>query len=372
MTPRAESPPASPRVATPIVVPRTVVTPTDATSVDEILARARVDLGAGRFADAARGFDRVTALDPDGSRAEEAWFDAAAAHDQLGDLDGATARYEETARRYPGDPLAREALVRSVRLLSYLERWPEAGRTADALMARVSELTSLDRVAVYAGKALSLIFSGQPDAAEYFIGKGRDVVDAERLDAAGALPRDLASLYFALGELRRIRGERVVFQPLPRDFPAALERRCQLLLDAQSAYSDTMRAYDAHWSAMAGFRVGELYQKLHAELMRIPPPTGASTPAKTQLFEGAMRLRYSVLLTKGLAMMDHTLAMANRADEHSAWVQRAAESKRSLEQSVKDEDAALARLPFTREVLEQALADLERRARARAEGGRGY
>jgi hypothetical protein len=224
----------------------------------------------------------------------------------------------------------------------------------------VADLAPVERVVAYGGKALSLVFSDDPDQAEAFISKGRDVIDAERLDAAGAVPKDLAQLYFALGELRRIRGERIRLAPPPPDFVDALERRCQLLLDAQSAYSDTMRAYDAHWSAMAGFRVGELYQKLHEEVMQIPPPAAATTPAKAQLFQGAMRLRYSVLLEKGLTMMDHTLQMAERAGEHSEWVVRAADAKARLETAVRDENAALDRLPYSRDDLQKALADLTR------------
>jgi hypothetical protein len=118
-----------------------------------------------------------------------------------------------------------------------------------------------------------------------------------------------------------------------------------------------MRAYDAHWSAMAGYRVGELYKSLHEELMRIQPPEGA-TGAKAQLFEGAMRLRYSVLLEKGLAMMEHTLTLAERTGEKSEWVRRAADAKQTLEASVRAEQAALAKLPYSRADLEKALQDL--------------
>ena len=139
-----------------------------------------------------------------------------------------------------------------------------------------------------------------------------------------------------------------------------LEQRCQLLLDAQSAYSDAMRAYDPHWSAMSGYRVGQLYQSLHEELMRIPPPSG-TRQAKADLFEGAMRLRYSVLLQKGLTMMEHTLSLAERTGEHSEWVQRAAEAKEALTRSIQAEQTALDRLPYSRADLEKALEDLAKK-----------
>jgi tetratricopeptide (TPR) repeat protein len=338
-------------------VSRTIVTPTDAATVEEIFARARVDFAEKRFVEAARGFDRIVELDAEGPHAKDAWIFSAMAHDQAGDLEGAATRYLETARRFPNDTVARDALLAAVRVLTYLERWEAAGKTADALLPRLGELTSIERIVVYGGKALAIVFSDTPDGALYFIEKGRDIIDTERLDSAGAVPRDLAAIYFALGELRRIRGERIHLAPPPPAFAQVLEQRCQLLLDAQSAYSDAMRAYDAHWSAMAGYRVGELYRSLHDELMRIPPP-GAATPEKAQLFEGAMRLRYSVLLEKGLAMMEHTLTLAERTGEKSDWVRRAGEAKQALTASVQAEQAALAKLPYSRADLEKALEDL--------------
>jgi hypothetical protein len=123
-----------------------------------------------------------------------------------------------------------------------------------------------------------------------------------------------------------------------------------------------MRAYDAHWSAMAGYRVGELYERLHHELMAMPPPPQAGTERQRQLFEGAMRLRYSVLVSKALTMMQHTLTLAERTGEESDWVRRSATAKLELERALQDEQKALARLPYTRAELERALKDIEDRA----------
>lgn len=361
VTQAPESPRTERAVARRTEVPRTVVTPSTAVGIDEMFARARADFDGGRYEDSARGFDRILELDPDGRSAKESWFDSGAAHDMQGELDVAASRYLEVARRYPGDPLSREALVRAVRLLAHREQWQSVGEAASALLESGAELSPIARVVAYSGKALALIASEDPEAAQHYIEKGRDIVDAERLDAAGAIPRDLALLYFALGEVRRIRSENIHLVPVPANFSEVLEQRCQLLLDAQSAYSDTMRAYDAHWSAMAGYRVGELYQRLHEELMRVPPPTSASTPEQAKLFEGAMRLRYSVLLRKGLAMMEHTVTMAERTGEHSDWVTRAAEARHSLEDAVRQEERALSELPYSRADLEKALADLAHR-----------
>ena len=349
-----------------MTVPRTIVTPQHATDVNELYAEGRAAYAARRYSEAATLFDRLVEVDPQGALAERALFDAAAAHDDAGALDAAATRYEEVARRFPEGELARSALVRAVRLRAYLEHWDRAARSAEVLLARHRDLDAIEKTVAYSGKALALVAGAEPDAAAYFIEKGRDAVETARLDTAGQLPRDLAQLYFALGELRRIRAERIDFDPMPPNFLQSLEQRCQLLLDAQSAYSDAMRAYDAHWSAMAGYRVGELYKRLHEDLMRIPPPAAVDGDRKrdrrARLFEGAMRLRYAVLLDKGLAMMDHTVEMAERTGERSPWVERARQAKQQIEASRERERRVLATLPYSRADLERALEEVGRRA----------
>jgi hypothetical protein len=152
---------------------------------------------------------------------------------------------------------------------------------------------------------------------------------------------------------------------MPPNFGAVLEARCQLLLDAQSAYSDSMRAYDAHWSAMAGFRTSELYQKLHRDLLAVQPPPSADTERKRQLFEGAVRTRYAILLAKAKGMAEHTLAMAERTGEHSAWVDRTRAALKAIDQSIRDEESALAKLPYTKQDFEAYFAQMDQAAAAK-------
>ena len=99
---------------------------------------------------------------------------------------------------------------------------------------------------------------------------------------------------------------------------------------------------------MAGFRTAELYQKLHQDLLAVKPPANADTERKRQLFEGAVRTRYAILLTKAKGMAEHTLAMAERTGERSEWVGRTRAALENIERGIKDENAALAKLPYTK------------------------
>jgi hypothetical protein len=252
--------------------------------------------------------------------------------------------------------------------LLHLEQWEHAASLATRYLERPST-PALGRIIAHSARALGAVAEGNTPEAEYFVAKGLLVVDQLELDRAGRIPRDLAVLYFALGEARRQRAEAATLSGDVREFSARLEQRCQRLLEAQSAYSDTMRAYDAHWSTMAGYRVGELYARLHVELMQIPMPR-AGTQREQQLFEGAMRLRYSVLLGKASSMLEHTLAMAVRTGERSEWVLRTERARGELADAVTQEQAALSRLPFSRAELQRALDDLSARASVRSGSGK--
>ena len=344
-----------------LTLPRIVVSQDETATIDELYAHAEQRLLGGAPGEAAVLFVRVFELDPDGPRAAEALYRAAEALDAQGEVMPAAQRLEQLIRRYPDNPLARHALADAVRVYAVADQWRRAGEAARLLMARYDDLAPVENILARGGLALAEVEAGQLDAAAVHVSQGRTVLESLNLDGAGRLPKDTAPLFFALGEIRRLRAEHIRFVPYPPDFLDRLERRCQLLLDAQSAYSDVMRAYDAHWSAKAGYRVGELYHRLHSDLLRIPAPAAADTDARRQLFEGAMRLRYAILLQKARSMMDHTLAMAQRTGEQSAWVVRAEQASLAIARDIRTEQEAIDRLPYSRAELQAALDDLARR-----------
>lgn len=357
-------------------VDHTVVTAEEASDVVEVLRRAEAALSEEKFDDALVAYDRLLRVDaaaPDARTPEErswraqAWFGAGTVHDLRGAREAALRHYSRVAERFPEHQLAGHAEVRSVRLLVHLERLEEAAALARRALegsgvsrdvAQPSERGPLAQVALLSAVALDLAARGDDVGAMRYVARGQQVIEGRDLDRADTLPRDLAQLYFALGEVRRLRAERLTFDPMPADFAARLEERCQLLLDAQSAYSDAMRAHDAHWSAMAGYRVGELYQRLHEDLMGVEPPSAADTQARRALFEGAMRLRYSILLRKSRTMLEHTLRMIERTAHETRWAEKARAAHEAILEAIEREEAALARLPYTRGELEAALEQL--------------
>lgn len=319
--------------------------------------KGRALLLASKFREARDVFERLVRLSPDGLVAPPSLLNLGILHEELGERDVAASNYKELLSRFPAHETARGARVRLARLLGYLERWTELVELADVMLG-VEGATVLETVEARGAKALGLIEQDRLDLGEREVMKARDLIEEHRLGDAGRPPIELAPVSFALGEVRRSRSEKIRFSPLPPNFTDVFEQRCQGLLDAQSAYMDAMRALDAHWSAMAGYRIGQLYEQLHRDVMQITPPS-APTLKKKQLFEGAMRVRYRILLEKGLKMMAGVVQMGERTGEASLWIGRAKEARRRLEDAIAEEREALSKLPFTEAELQAALNNLK-------------
>lgn len=348
----ARSPEGRPTPA--VEVPAVVVSPFTELELAQQFEQARSALLHEKYREAAEAFDRLVRLAPDGETAAPSLYNGAVAREGMADRPGALDRYQKLLDRFPDQAVARGATFRVLRLLSFLERWRDLSTAADRALA-LRDLSVLEAIDAHGAKGLALAELDRIDEAAKHVGMARDLIEQHRLGESGPPPIELAQAAFALGEVRRKRSEKISFDPMPPNFTEVLEQRCQALLDAQGAYTEAMRAYDAHWSAMAGYRVGQLYQQLHHDVMAIPPTGKANTLKKQQLFEGAMRLRYRVLLEKGLKMMDGTVRLGRRTGEDSAWIHRAEEAKRDIERAIGDEKRALSKLPFTEAELQEAL-----------------
>jgi tetratricopeptide (TPR) repeat protein len=350
----------------PIEVPTTVVTSEEALGIEELLSRAQLSLQKRNFEDAIRDFRLVAEHAKEQEFRVRGLLGWGTALDLGGRPRQALPIYQRAASETADEDLRITLNVRIVRLFSYAERYREAGelsRTID-----VSSRPPLEQIALHAARALSELEGSNMKDAERSIGLGRGIIFDHSFDQVQVPPLDVAALYFAQGEVHRLRARAIRFRPLPVNFLEQLEARCQLILDSQGAFSEAMRSEDAHWSSMSGVRVGELYQDLHRDLMDLPLPAAVDTVERRQLFEGALRLRYSGLLRKSLSMMQATVALLERNQQESPWRQRAREALSEIEEAQQREEKALDALPYSREQLRAALEHLERKAKS-AKGG---
>jgi hypothetical protein len=348
-------------------VQATIVTPEEVTTESELEARGERALMEQRWKDAVDAYRLLVAADPTGPHALDHLFDLALSLEGLEERAKARDTFLELARRFPEGPKARAALLRAAALDATLEDWTALAGIGDELLAR-KDIELLDHIVALGARGLARVELAAPSdstsdlRASEDIHEGLDLADQLHYGERDVLPVAIAQLRFALAELRRVRSERIKFDPVPPDFLDKLDERCAGLLDAQAAYTEAVRSVDPHWAAMAGYRVGAMYRGLHRDLMLIPPPATSKTERQKQIFYAFMHLRYRVLLEKGLREIEQTIALGERTSDSSAWIARARDARAEMETALSDEKAQIARMPFTEEEVSKALELLGKKA----------
>ena len=340
-----------------------IVTPDEVTTEQELADRAERALAEQRWEDAAAAYRVLASAYPTGPRASKYSLNLGLALEGLRNSQGARDTYLDVARRFPDAPAAGVALVRAATLDAYLEDWPALGAIGAQILAR-TDLDDVERIVGLGARGLSRVEQGDAQGAAPDVLDALDLADKHHYGPKDVLPVAVAQAQFALGEIRRIRSERIVIDPPPVDFLEKLEERAGGLLDAQTAYSMTLGSADPHWAAMAGLRVASMYRALHHDVLAIPPPANMKTIREKQAFYVLMHVRYRVLLEKGLRQIQQTIALGERTYESSTWLDRAREIEKEMQSVLAEEKDRLSAMPYTEDQAKEALRAVEKRVTA--------
>ncbi len=218
---------------------------------------------------------------------------------------------------------------RRVWLDAHFRRASCASRVGDAWAAVVAFDAVLDqpwvdesdRLEAMVGKGIALQQAAEPAAAELVLSQALRLFVS--LGQAGRL-EDRGLAFRAAYELGEISRAEFAALPLALDEPALvaqLERKCELLLTAQSRYLRAIRFGDAHTAAVAGLRLGSLYETLYDQIVTLQPPADFDAEARA-VYETELRRRVHVLVEKALVAYERSLAVGRRAPDAGEWVAR--------------------------------------------------
>ena len=302
----------------------------DSYDASQLFQRAYERGVAGECERAVELYDRVVSEFPSSRFVSPSLYNAGLCLRDEGELASAVERWSLLLSRLPDAPDAKHARFLMTSALVELERWEPALESAELLLDR-DDLRSDERLEAMARRAESLLGLGRTDDAEraardalsyYRTRQGDDVIADEYFAAAAN---------FVLAETIRARSEALA---LPDADVAAqretLDRRAQLLLDAQRAYFDTIRYTDARWAAAAGYRIGAMYEQLYAAITSAPvppPPPGREMgPDALAIYQREYRSqlaeRVRPLMRHAIRYWELTLLMVERTGVRSEWVER--------------------------------------------------
>jgi tetratricopeptide (TPR) repeat protein len=279
---------------------------------EELFALGTAAFGAGELARAALAFSRLADLFPSSRHEAAALFNAGLAHGRLGEWRLALERFRTLERKYEG-PDAVEAGFRIAECQYHLGELEDAHRTLDAL-ARRAELGAGDRVRALAQRGIIELEDGRAEEAErslrLALGTYHAASEEERLDDYFA-----AQAQFYLGEVYRGWFRALPLDPSKGDEATLrrdLEHKAEMLLSAQGHYLRAIRMGSDRWAVASGYRIGELYDELRAQLLDapLPPELDADHAAA---YRGELRRQVRVLAAKAITAYEQTLARAARS-----------------------------------------------------------
>lgn len=326
-----------------------------ALSIQEILEKAQIAQEASEYEKALEFYSLAVQAAQLETYQRTALIGQGASYDALG-------RFKEALRSYKQSLLINneerdfEVEVRIVRLLTHLEDYRGAALVASQVP--LATRPALEQVALLVAGGLGALSDDNEKAARDAFAAANQIVRERGYGKWQSPPQDLAGLYFGQAELLRLSADAIDLHVDLENFPAQVETRCQALLDAQTQYSQVLRVGSAHWSAMAGVRVAQLYTSLHDELIQAARLAPTDSEEERALVEGALRLRYSVLLRKAVALMRTTLTVVQRTDSESVWGKKAELALADLEKNQAKEQRLIAELPYTRKELQKMLDEL--------------
>ncbi len=164
----------------------------------------------------------------------------------------------------------------------------------------------------------------------------------------------LAAAQFAIGEVHRLRAEAISIPPGDAETQhEALERRARHTLQAQRAYTDTVRWGEPRWSAPAGYRIGALYDGLWEAIDRAPPPPPrqplrpALLPHYREEYRRELHRRIRPLLRHAIRYWELTRLVIERSGVEGPWAEQVRAGLRRVRARLKaigtDEEGAAAR-----------------------------
>ena len=295
----------------------------------EDLFRQGAALGAENHCpEAVTRYDRIADEFPSSRFLSPSLYNAALCLQQTGMLESSAAHYYQLVDHVPDSEDAKVARLQLTGVLVQLERWEEALAAANLLIAR-TDLESYERLEAMARRAQALFGMRRLDEATAAADAAGVYYRTRRGDEVITEPYFAAAAMFVRAESIRAHSEAMQMPTTTAlGQHETLERRAQLILDAQRAYFDTIRLTNAHWAAAAGYRIGSMYETLYADMTSAPVPSPTVELTDQQLaqyrdqYRAELRRRIEPLVRHAIRYWELTLLMVERTSADTQWAVR--------------------------------------------------
>lgn len=296
---------------------------------------------------ASRCFDRLVAVFPQSNNWASALYNGALAHERMSAWPAALERWERYLARFLGPPTPVgsdevDAVFHAAFCEHELGQLARSAARLHALAGREGLQPSRKGEAMVQEAVCRIEDAGLARAAgvqdpgrlagrsegERIIRAALMVYEKAGEQDGGVDPGLLAQGEFWVGEIYRSYFEELRLDPkamAEKGLADALETKAQFLLSAQGHFLRAIRKGDGEWATASGFRIGELYESFHTQLVSAPAPPGLDKE-QIQVYREFLKKKVGVLIDKAMKVYEQTLATAQRVNAKSPYVEKTNEA----------------------------------------------
>ena len=118
------------------------------------------------------------------------------------------------------------------------------------------------------------------------------------------------------------------------------EKKLALLISAQEAYNDTIRAKHVYWVSAAGLQLGSLFEEFYDALMVAPVPEWLNDGQRKEYYE-TLKLQLRPVVNKAIWVFEKNLETATRLGYDNRFVEETEEKLARLQGVLLSGDTAI-------------------------------
>lgn len=299
-----------------------------------LIERAEEALAADDPARAVALFARALDGSGEDAVARQAYPGLARAHELLNDFNAAIRAYDAYLTRFADAENLANVYARRGACEAEIEQWERSSHSYQLAHQAAADAAPSFRVEMLARRGFALFQLDALDEADKVLAEANEVYE----DAI-AHETERFSTYYFVGMSRFYRAAIIhrKFREVSIQLPEAqmskdFEQKLDLLVKAQDAYNDTIRAKHVFWVSAAGYQLGSLFEEFYDALMYAPVPDWLDEKQR-QIYYEELKKQLRPVVDKAIWVFEKNLETARRLGYENPFIEET-EKRLSQLQSV--------------------------------------
>jgi len=325
--------------------------PGETVDSNEVFEKAYEAYSDRRYEDAVEHYETIVQYFDESRFYRPSLYNGGLSYEKLERWEAAARMYRTIIEEFPDDSSTNDAYYRLAEVYKNQGRHGRIAELMTEVMLREG-VETFDRIEAHTRRSEALLEVGNLEEAEQGF---RTVLELNReAEPDQRLPKDsryICKAYLGLGEVFKRRQSAIVLELPTEKMGDDLERKADLLLEAQTHYLRALRQRHPKWSVAAGYQIGRLYEDFYSDIFAAEIPDDLSDEQVAMYFD-TLRERLRPVMERAIEVYEKNLSLSERmgeTPEENRWVAETAESLRRMREFLND--------PATRERAEELVRE---------------